>query len=150
MGEDGRPCSAEVKQPCCTETRLRLREGERPGEGSSVRLHSGEDEIILFHRLKREHMGAIVDIQLGRLAKLLVDRKIKVDLDKAAHDWLAEKGCDPAYGARPLKRVIQKSLQDPLAEEILAGNVADGDTVNVGAGKDGLTLKAAKSKAKAA
>ncbi|WP_119274139.1 ATP-dependent chaperone ClpB [Taklimakanibacter deserti] len=108
------------------------------------------DEIILFHRLKREHMGAIVDIQLGRLAKLLVERKIKIDLDKAAHDWLAEKGYDPAYGARPLKRVIQKSLQDPLAEEILAGNVSDGDTVNVGAGKDGLTLKAGKSKAKAA
>jgi len=108
------------------------------------------DEIILFHRLKREHMGAIVDIQLGRLAKLLVDRKIKVDLDKAAHDWLAEKGYDPAYGARPLKRVIQKSLQDPLAEEILAGKVSDGDTVNVGAGKDGLTLKAGKSKARAA
>jgi ATP-dependent Clp protease ATP-binding subunit ClpB len=108
------------------------------------------DEIILFHRLKREHMGAIVDIQLERLAKLLVDRKIKVDLDKAAHDWLAEKGYDPAYGARPLKRVIQKSLQDPLAEEILAGKVSDGDTVNVSAGKDGLTLKAGKSKAKAA
>jgi ATP-dependent Clp protease ATP-binding subunit ClpB len=108
------------------------------------------DEIILFHRLQREHMGAIVDIQLERLAKLLSDRKITVKLDKAAHEWLAEKGYDPAYGARPLKRVIQKSLQDPLAEEILAGNVADGDTVEVGAGKDGLTLKAAKSKAKAA
>jgi ATP-dependent Clp protease ATP-binding subunit ClpB len=108
------------------------------------------DEIILFHRLKREHMGSIVDIQLERLAKLLVDRKISVKLDKAAHEWLAEKGYDPAYGARPLKRVIQKSLQDPLAEEILAGQVADGDTVEVGAGKDGLTLKAGKSKAKAA
>jgi ATP-dependent Clp protease ATP-binding subunit ClpB len=108
------------------------------------------DEIILFHRLKRENMGAIVDIQLGRLAKLLSDRKITVKLDKAAHDWLAEKGYDPAYGARPLKRVIQKSLQDPLAEEILGGNVADGDTVDVGVGKDGLTLKAAKSKARAA
>ncbi len=108
------------------------------------------DEIILFHRLKREHMGAIVDIQLERLQKLLADRKIRVVLDKAAHEWLADKGYDPAYGARPLKRVIQKSLQDPLAEEILAGQVADGDTVEVGAGKDGLTLKAGKSKAKAA
>ena len=108
------------------------------------------DEIILFHRLKRENMGAIVDIQLERLAKLLSDRKITVKLDKAAHDWLAEKGYDPAYGARPLKRVIQKALQDPLAEEILGGNVADGDTVDVGVGKDGLTLKAAKSKARAA
>jgi ATP-dependent Clp protease ATP-binding subunit ClpB len=108
------------------------------------------DEIILFHRLKREHMGAIVDIQLERLQKLLADRKITIKLDQAAHGWLAEKGYDPAYGARPLKRVIQKSLQDPLAEEILAGNVTDGDTVEVGAGKDGLTIKAAKSKAKAA
>jgi ATP-dependent Clp protease ATP-binding subunit ClpB len=108
------------------------------------------DEIILFHRLKREHMGAIVDIQLERLQKLLTDRKITVNLDKAAHDWLAEKGYDPAYGARPLKRVMQKSLQDPLAEEILAGNVADGDTVEVGAGKDGLVLRPVKSKAKAA
>jgi ATP-dependent Clp protease ATP-binding subunit ClpB len=95
-------------------------------------------------------MGSIVDIQLERLAKLLTDRKIKVVLDKAAHEWLADKGYDPAYGARPLKRVIQKSLQDQLAEEILAGNVADGDTVEVSAGKDGLTLKAGKSKAKAA
>ncbi len=108
------------------------------------------DEIILFHRLKREHMGAIVDIQLERLGKLLADRKITVKLDKAAHEWLADKGYDPAYGARPLKRVIQKSLQDPLAEEILAGQVADGDVVEVGVGKDGLTLKASKSKAKAA
>jgi ATP-dependent Clp protease ATP-binding subunit ClpB len=108
------------------------------------------DEIILFHRLKREHMGAIVDIQLERLQRLLGDRKITIKLDKAAHDWLADKGYDPAYGARPLKRVIQKSLQDSLAEEILAGTVADGDTVEVGAGKDGLTLKPEKSKARAA
>ncbi|MBK1868132.1 ATP-dependent chaperone ClpB [Aestuariivirga sp. YIM B02566] len=108
------------------------------------------DEIILFHRLKREHMGAIVDIQLLRLQKLLADRKITVKLDKAAHEWIADKGYDPAYGARPLKRVIQKSLQDPLAEEILGGEVVDGDTVDVGVGKDGLTLKAVKSKSKAA
>jgi ATP-dependent Clp protease ATP-binding subunit ClpB len=108
------------------------------------------DEIILFHRLKREHMGAIVDIQLQRLQKLLADRKITVKLDKAAHEWIADKGYDPAYGARPLKRVIQKSLQDPLAEEILGGEVVDGDTVDVGVGKDGLTLKAVKSKTKAA
>ncbi len=108
------------------------------------------DEIILFHRLKREHMGAIVDIQLLRLQKLLADRKITVKLDKAAHEWLADKGYDPAYGARPLKRAIQKSLQDPLAEEILGGAVVDGDTVDVGVGKDGLTLKAVKSKSKAA
>jgi ATP-dependent Clp protease ATP-binding subunit ClpB len=108
------------------------------------------DEIILFHRLKREHMGAIVDIQLERLAKLLADRKISVVLDKGAREWLAEKGYDPAYGARPLKRVIQKSLQDPLAEELLGGQISDGETVEVSAGKDGLTLKPRGSKARAA
>jgi ATP-dependent Clp protease ATP-binding subunit ClpB len=90
------------------------------------------DEIILFHRLKRQHMGAIVDIQLARLAKLLVDRKITVTLTDGARSLLAEKGYDPAYGARPLKRVIQKSIQDPLAEEILAGQVKDGEAVEVG------------------
>jgi ATP-dependent Clp protease ATP-binding subunit ClpB len=90
------------------------------------------DEIILFHRLKRAHMGAIVDIQLLRLKKLLADRKIEVVLTEAARGLLAEKGYDPAYGARPLKRVIQKSIQDPLAEEILAGRVKDGDSVEVG------------------
>jgi ATP-dependent Clp protease ATP-binding subunit ClpB len=90
------------------------------------------DEIILFHRLKRAHMGAIVDIQLSRLKKLLADRKIEVVLTEAARGLLAEKGYDPAYGARPLKRVIQKSIQDPLAEEILAGRVKDGDSVEVG------------------
>src|SRR5450631_496837 len=74
------------------------------------------DEIILFHRLKREHMGRIVDIQMARLQKLLDDRKITITLDAGAREWLAEKGWDPAYGARPLKRVIQKSVQDPLAE----------------------------------
>jgi ATP-dependent Clp protease ATP-binding subunit ClpB len=90
------------------------------------------DEIILFHRLKRAHMGTIVDIQLLRLKKLLADRKIEVTLTDAARELLAEKGYDPAYGARPLKRVIQKSIQDPLAEEILAGRVKDGDKVEVG------------------
>ena len=90
------------------------------------------DEIILFHRLKRAHMGAIVDIQLLRLKKLLADRKIEVVLTEEARGLLAEKGYDPAYGARPLKRVIQKSIQDPLAEEILAGRVKDGDSVEVG------------------
>ncbi|MFN0191083.1 MAG: ATP-dependent chaperone ClpB [Aestuariivirga sp.] len=89
------------------------------------------DEIILFHRLKREHMGSIVDIQLGRLRTLLTDRKIEIDVTEAARTWLADKGYDPAYGARPLKRVIQKSLQDPLAEELLAGRIKDGELVNV-------------------
>ncbi len=90
------------------------------------------DEIILFHRLKRAHMGAIVDIQLLRLKKLLADRKIEITLSDPARELLSEKGYDPAYGARPLKRVIQKSIQDPLAEEILAGRVKDGDSVEVG------------------
>jgi ATP-dependent Clp protease ATP-binding subunit ClpB len=96
------------------------------------------DEIILFHRLKRSEMGAIVDIQLERLRRLLVDRKIVLDLDEEAVHWLAEKGYDPVYGARPLKRAIQKHLQDPLAEKILAGEIPDGVTVKVTAGSDRL------------
>jgi len=89
------------------------------------------DEIVLFHRLKREHMGAIVDVQAGRLRKLLADRKITIEISDAARDWIAEKGYEPAYGARPLKRVIQKNLQDPLAEEILSGRIKDGETVKI-------------------
>jgi ATP-dependent Clp protease ATP-binding subunit ClpB len=98
------------------------------------------DEILLFHRLKRSEMGRIVEIQIRRLQKLLDERKITITLDVAARDWLADKGYDPAYGARPLKRVIQKSLQDPLAEMILGGQVKDGDAVKVSAGKQGLTF----------
>jgi ATP-dependent Clp protease ATP-binding subunit ClpB len=98
------------------------------------------DEIILFHRLKRENMGAIVDIQLKRLQKLLNERKITVAATEAARDWLADKGYDPAYGARPLKRVVQKNVQDPLAEALLAGRVKDGETVNVDAKAGTLTL----------
>ncbi len=98
------------------------------------------DEIILFHRLKRDQMGAIVDIQLKRLARLLEDRKIVIDLKPAAREWLAEKGYDPAYGARPLKRVIQKHVQDALAELILSGAVKDGDEVPVDAGPLGLII----------
>jgi len=95
------------------------------------------DDIILFHRLKRANMSAIVDIQMERLKKLVAERKIEIELSDAARTLLADKGYDPAYGARPLKRVIQKSVQDPLAEEILAGDVKDGDTVKVDV-KDGL------------
>src|SRR5690606_32867879 len=98
------------------------------------------DEIILFHRLRPEQMGSIVDIQLKRLARLLEDRKITLALDEAAREWLATKGYDPAYGARPLKRVIQKNVQDPLAEMILAGRVKDGETVPVTAGPEGLVI----------
>ncbi|GLK74857.1 chaperone protein ClpB [Methylopila jiangsuensis] len=98
------------------------------------------DDIVLFHRLKRDQMGAIVDIQLARLRKLLEDRKITLDLDGSAREWLAEKGYDPAYGARPLKRVIQKYVQDPLAELILAGEVRDGQHVPVSATGSGLVV----------
>jgi ATP-dependent Clp protease ATP-binding subunit ClpB len=98
------------------------------------------DEIILFHRLKKSEMTSIVDIQMGRLRKLLDDRKITITLDAGAREWLADKGWDPAYGARPLKRVIQKSVQDPLAEMILSGAIKDGEAVNVSAGKQGLTF----------
>ena len=87
------------------------------------------DEIILFHRLQKSEMGRIVEIQFARLTRLLEDRKIELTPDPKARDWLAEKGWDPAYGARPLKRVIQRSVQDPLAEMILAGEVKDGDRV---------------------
>ena len=101
------------------------------------------DEIILFHRLKREHMGRIVDIQLKRLAELLAERKITLSLDAKAREWLADKGYDPAYGARPLKRVIQKSVQDPLSELILSGRIKDGDKVTISAGRQGLTFNGA-------
>jgi ATP-dependent Clp protease ATP-binding subunit ClpB len=89
------------------------------------------DEIILFHRLRRDQMAAIVDIQIGRLQKLLADRKLTLQLDDTARTWLANKGYDPMYGARPLKRVIQKQVQDPLAEQILAGKVRDGQTIKL-------------------
>src|SRR5437016_7620355 len=98
------------------------------------------DEIILFHRLKRSDMARIVDIQMRHLAKLLEERKITVVLEPAAREWLAEKGWDPAYGARPLKRVIQKSVQDPLAELILSGRIKDGDRVTIGVESQGLVF----------
>ncbi len=101
------------------------------------------DEIILFHRLKRDQMAHIVDIQFERLQKLLEDRKIALTLDAKAREWLAEKGYDPAYGARPLKRVIQKAVQDPLAELILSGKIKDGEKVKISAGRDGLHFNGA-------
>jgi ATP-dependent Clp protease ATP-binding subunit ClpB len=107
------------------------------------------DEVILFHRLRRQDMGQIVAIQLARLEKLLTDRKIALVLDQAAIDWLANKGYDPAYGARPLKRTIQKFVQDPLAEMVLAGKVHDGEKVAVTAGKDGLLFNGKAAKAAA-
>jgi ATP-dependent Clp protease ATP-binding subunit ClpB len=98
------------------------------------------DEIILFHRLQRSEMGRIVEIQFARLERLLTERKIVLTLDAAGRDWLAAKGWDPAYGARPLKRVVQRYLQDPLAEMILAGDVRDGDSVAISAEGNVLTF----------
>ncbi|MBB3267150.1 ATP-dependent Clp protease ATP-binding subunit ClpB [Azospirillum sp. OGB3] len=98
------------------------------------------DEILLFHRLDRSHMGGIVTIQLGRLVRMLADRDITLEVDEAATHWLAEAGYDPVYGARPLKRVIQRELQNPLATMILEGRVADGQTVKVGAEGGELTI----------
>lgn len=100
------------------------------------------DEIILFHRLARAHMAGIVDIQLERLHKLLVDRKITLTLDDTARNWLADAGYDPVYGARPLKRTVQKNIQDPLAEHILRGDVKPGDTVFVSVQDGALTFEA--------
>ncbi|MCC7429069.1 MAG: ATP-dependent chaperone ClpB [Alphaproteobacteria bacterium] len=108
------------------------------------------DEIIMFNRLSRENMGAIVEIQLRRLRALLADRKVALDLDQAARDWLADIGYDPVYGARPLKRVIQRHLQDPLAVQLLEGRIKDADTVRVGADADGLTINGAPALAEAA
>ncbi|MFO8124888.1 ATP-dependent chaperone ClpB [Yoonia sp.] len=98
------------------------------------------DETIIFDRLAREDMAGIVTIQLGRLERRLAGRNIHIELDDAALKWLADEGYDPVFGARPLKRVIQRALQDQLAEMILAGDVMDGDTVNVSAGVDGLLV----------
>ncbi|MCX7375725.1 MAG: ATP-dependent chaperone ClpB [Alphaproteobacteria bacterium] len=98
------------------------------------------DETVLFRRLQRSDMASIVDIQLVRLRALLADRKITLELDRVATDWLANEGYDPVYGARPLKRVIQRSLQNPLAGAILEGRVKDGETVQVTVGLDGLEI----------
>ncbi|MGP3696524.1 ATP-dependent chaperone ClpB [Rhodobacter sp. NSM] len=98
------------------------------------------DEMVIFDRLSREDMGQIVEIQLGLLGKRLASRKVTLELDAAARQWLADEGYDPVYGARPLKRVIQRHLQDPLAEMILAGDVMDGSTITVSAGADGLII----------
>ena len=98
------------------------------------------DEIILFHRLGQEHMGPIVDIQVARVQQLLKDRKIELDLTDGARAWLGRVGYDPVYGARPLKRAVQKYLQDPLADAILRGDIRDGQTVKVDEGDGALKL----------
>ena len=98
------------------------------------------DEIVLFHRLQRSDMAAIVRIQLARLQSLLADRHIALTLDDRALSWLGEAGYDPVYGARPLKRVIQRSLQNPLAGQLLDGTIHDGEAVRVSADRDGLVI----------
>ncbi|WP_417433149.1 ATP-dependent chaperone ClpB [Kiloniella sp.] len=102
------------------------------------------DEVLLFHRLERRHMSSIVKIQFGRLQKLLADRDIKAKLDDESIEWLAEKGYDPVYGARPLKRVIQRELQNPLASLLLEGAIHDGEQLDISAEDDVLTINGRK------
>ena len=108
------------------------------------------DEMLLFHRLTREQMDGIVDIQMVGLDRLLADRQIVLELDADARNWLADKGYDPVYGARPLKRVIQRHVQDPLADLLLEGVIKDGETVLVSAGPDGLVINGRAVAAQAA
>ena len=134
-----------------TQTLSLLADGEDVGKAKSevmdaVRAHfrpeflNRLDDMIVFDRLSRVDMDGIVDIQLGRLGKRLAQCKMVLDLDEGARKWLADEGYDPVFGARPLKRVIQRSLQDPLAEMILSGDAKDGDTVTISAGADGLIV----------
>jgi ATP-dependent Clp protease ATP-binding subunit ClpB len=102
------------------------------------------DEIILFRRLGRDQMAGIVRIQMARFEKLLADRRLTLSLDDSAYAWLADKGYDPVYGARPLKRVIQKDLVDPIAKKLLAGEIEDGSVIAVSAGEGGLEIGKAR------
>ena len=123
-----------------------ISEGQREAVMTAVRAHfrpefiNRIDEIVFFKRLGRGEIDHVVDIQMARLSKLLAERKIRVDLTEAARTWLADRGYDPVYGARPLKRVIQKELQDPLARLVLEGKVADNSTVKVGVEGDALSI----------
>jgi ATP-dependent Clp protease ATP-binding subunit ClpB len=125
-------------------------ETARPNVMDVVRRHfrpeflNRIDEIILFKRLGRSEMDSIVRIQLERVEKLLADRRMTIALDPAAMHWLAERGYDPVYGARPLKRVIQKELIDPIARKLLAGDLEDGSVIDVHAAGDGLEIGRAK------
>ncbi|WP_395651223.1 ATP-dependent chaperone ClpB [Brevundimonas sp.] len=125
-------------------------EAVRPYVMDAVRAHfrpeflNRIDEIILFRRLGRDQMAGIVRIQLARLEKLMADRRLTLSIDDSALAWLADKGYDPAYGARPLKRVIQKDLVDPMAKKLLAGELADGSVIAVSAGADGLEIGKAR------
>ena len=155
---DGQGRTVDFKQPLIiltsnlgSQALSQLPEGGDPSQArrdvmDAVRAHfrpeflNRLDETVIFDRLKREDMDGIVDIQMARLLKRLAARKIVLELGEPARKWLAEEGYDPVFGARPLKRVIQRALQDPLAEMLLAGDVADGDTVTVAAGADGLII----------
>jgi ATP-dependent Clp protease ATP-binding subunit ClpB len=108
------------------------------------------DEIILFHRLGQEHMGPIVDIQVQRVGRLLKDRKIALELSEAATRWLGRVGYDPVYGARPLKRAVQRYVQDPLADKLLRGEIPDGSTVRIEEGDHALAIGVVTERAKAA
>ena len=100
------------------------------------------DEIVVFHPLGKEHLAEIVDIQLRRVKNLLADKGYRLDVSDEAREYIAEAGYDPSYGARPLKRAIQRELQDPLALKILAGEFDEGDTIMVDRGPEGLTFAA--------
>jgi len=125
-------------------------EAVRPYVMQAVRAHfrpeflNRIDEIILFRRLGRDQMGSIVRIQLARLEKLMADRRLTLSLDDSAAAWLADKGYDPVYGARPLKRVIQKDLVDPIARKLLAGEIEDGSVIAVSTGTEGLEIGKAR------
>jgi ATP-dependent Clp protease ATP-binding subunit ClpB len=125
-------------------------EAVRPLVMDAVRRHfrpeflNRVDEIILFKRLGRAQMDDIVKIQLQRVEKLLADRRMSLNLDPSAIHWLAERGYDPVYGARPLKRVIQKELVDPIARRLLAGDFKDGELIEVSAGDDALEIGRAR------
>jgi ATP-dependent Clp protease ATP-binding subunit ClpB len=101
------------------------------------------DEIVVFHRLTREQLAEVVDFQLRHISKLLADKGYFLEISPAAKEFLAEEGYDPAFGARPLKRAIQRELQDPLALKILAGEFRDGDVIQADRGKDGLVFSTA-------
>jgi ATP-dependent Clp protease ATP-binding subunit ClpB len=131
MGSDGEMENVEAVRPLVMDV---VRKHFRPEFLNRI------DEIILFKRLGRGEMDSIVTIQLQRVEKLLADRRMTLDLNPAALHWLAERGYDPIYGARPLKRVIQKELVDIIARKLLAGDLADGSVIHVNAGDAGLEL----------
>jgi ATP-dependent Clp protease ATP-binding subunit ClpB len=129
MGMEGKD---EIDEPTRARVLEALRQHFRPEFLNRV------DEIVIFEPLRREQMSRIVEIQLTRLRKLLEDRRLTLEITKGAVTFLAEHGYDPVYGARPLKRAIQKYLQDPLALKVLSGDYVAGDTVLVDAGKGAL------------